>query len=254
MLAAENVSVVLDGAEVVRCISLAVRAGEVVGVAGPNGAGKTTLLRAIAGTVRPSSGSVTIGGVDVSKLPRREVAKLISVVPQEKTADIPGFTVREIVAAGAYARSPFMGAPPARVAERIDAAVERFDLADLALVQFIRLSGGEKQRVYLARAYVQDTPLILMDEPTSFLDLRYQQETMRSIRALAAEGRALLIVTHDLAAAALVCSRMYLMSAGRMTASGETSDVLTAENVARTFGAEMPYGVAEILDARRERP
>jgi iron complex transport system ATP-binding protein len=253
MLAVENVSVRLDGALVVRGVSLDVRAGEVVGVAGPNGAGKTTLLRAIAGTVRPSSGSVTIGGRDVSKLPRREVARLVGVVPQEKTADIPGFTVREAVAAGAYARSPFMGAPPARVAERIESALAVFDIAALADDQFARLSGGEKQRVYLARTYVQDTPLVLMDEPTSFLDLKHQQETMRLVRALAGESRAVLVITHDLAAAAAMCARMYLMAAGRIVASGATKDVLTVENVAQAFAAEMPPGLGEILKGRNDR-
>ncbi|MCK2218682.1 ABC transporter ATP-binding protein [Actinomadura sp. ATCC 31491] len=227
-LGLSGVSVAPDGVPVVHGAGLRVADGEFVGLVGPNGCGKSTLLRGVYRALRPSAGLVAVDGDDVHRLPAREAARRIAVMAQETPADLD-FTVAEIVAMG---RTPYR--PDAAAdAERCAAALDRVGLAGAAGRIFATLSGGEKQRVLLARALAQDTRLLLLDEPTSHLDVRHQLDLLHLVREL---GLATLAVLHDLNQAAAFCDRLYVMHAGRIVAGGPPGRVLTPELIAEVYG------------------
>ncbi|MBB6549438.1 ABC transporter ATP-binding protein [Nonomuraea rubra] len=227
-----GVSVALDGHAIVHEADLLVDDGEFVALVGPNGCGKSTLLRTIYRALKPSAGLIAVDGDDVHRLPARQAARRTAVVAQEIPADLD-FTVAEIVAMG---RTPYR--PDAAAdAERYARALDRVGLAGAADRIFATLSGGEKQRVLLARALVQETRLLLLDEPTSHLDIRHQLEILHLVRELGSEvGIATLAVLHDLNQAAAFCDRLYVMSAGRIVAGGPPGQVLTPELISQVYG------------------
>ncbi len=231
---------VLDG------VSLALRPGRLVVVAGPNGAGKTTLLRALAGTLRPDAGAVLLAGAAHETLSRREVAQRLAVVPQDSHVPFP-FRVREMVALG---RAPFLG-PFGREAPsdqaRTEAALAELDLQGLAERAYPSLSGGEKQRVLLARAHAQGVSIWLLDEPTAHMDLGHRLHCWEWVRAwLAADpGRGCLLVTHDLVLAARFADELVLLERGRVAAQGAPAEVLTPERIAAVYGVEARVGADE---------
>ncbi|GAA4525668.1 ABC transporter ATP-binding protein [Nonomuraea ferruginea] len=223
-----GVSVALDGTPIVREADLLVDDGEFVGLVGPNGCGKSTLLRSIYRALRPSAGLITVDGDDVHRLPAREAARRTAVVAQETPPDLD-FTVAEIVAMG---RTPYKSDP--RADEELCArALDRVGLTGAAGRIFATLSGGEKQRVLLARALAQQTRLLLLDEPTSHLDIRHQLELLHLVREL---GVATLAVLHDLNQAAAFCDRLYVMNAGRIVAGGPPEQVLTPDLISEVYG------------------
>ncbi|WP_440899114.1 ABC transporter ATP-binding protein, partial [Actinosynnema sp.] len=228
----DGVSVELGGSPVVAGASLTVGAGEVVGVVGPNGSGKSTLLRAVYRALRPAAGAVRVDGADVWGLTARESARRTAVVVQESGSDFV-LTVADVVAMG---RNPHKGPLDRDTADdrRICAeAVARTGVAHLAGRDFDTLSGGEKQRVLLARALAQQPRLLVLDEPTNHLDIRYQLELLDLVRAL---GTTTLTVMHDLALAVAYCDRVHVLHRGRVVADGPPARVLTAELVAEVFG------------------
>ncbi|ACU37785.1 ABC transporter ATP-binding protein [Actinosynnema mirum] len=228
----DGVSVELGGGPVVAGASLTVGAGEVVGVVGPNGSGKSTLLRAVYRALRPAAGAVRVDGADVWGLTARESARRTAVVVQESGSDF-ALKVADVVAMG---RNPHKGPLERDTADdrRICAeAVARTGVAHLAGRDFDTLSGGEKQRVLLARALAQQPKLLVLDEPTNHLDIRYQLELLDLVRAL---GTTTLTVMHDLALAVAYCDRVHVLHRGRIVADGPPAQVLTAELVAEVFG------------------
>ncbi|GAA2216104.1 ABC transporter ATP-binding protein [Nonomuraea monospora] len=223
-----GVSVGVDGHPIVHGADLVVDDGEFVALVGPNGCGKSTLLRTIYRALRPAAGLIAVDGDDVHRLPARQAARRIAVVAQETPADLD-FTVAEIVAMG---RTPYR--PDASADEKLCAgALDRVGLAHYTDRVFATLSGGEKQRVLLARALAQETRLLLLDEPTSHLDIRHQLELLHLVREL---GIATLAVLHDLNQAAAFCDRLYVMDAGRIVAGGPPGEVLTPELISRVYG------------------
>ncbi|GAA2838292.1 ABC transporter ATP-binding protein [Nonomuraea rubra] len=223
-----GVSVALDGHPIVYEADLLVDDGEFVALVGPNGCGKSTLLRTIYRALRPCAGLISVDGDDVHRLPARQAAQRTAVVAQEIPADLD-FTVTEIVSMG---RTPHK--PDAATDEKLCArALDRVGLADAAERVFATLSGGEKQRVLLARALAQQTQLLLLDEPTSHLDIRHQLELLHLIREL---GIATLAVLHDLNQAAAFCDRLYVINAGRIVAGGPPGQVLTPELISQVYG------------------
>jgi iron complex transport system ATP-binding protein len=228
---------VLDG------VSLALEPGRLVVVAGPNGAGKTTLLRVLAGSLRPDAGVVRLAGVPHQTLTRREVAQRLAVVPQDSFVPFP-FRVREMVALG---RAPFLGPfgreAPADLA-RTEAALAELDLQALAERAYPSLSGGEKQRVLLARAHAQGVAAWLLDEPTAHMDLGHRLHCWEWLRAwLAADPRrGCLLVTHDLVLAARFADELVLLERGSVAAQGAPADVLTPERIASVYGVEARVG------------
>ena len=223
-----------SGRDALAGVTFAVAAGEAVALVGPNGAGKTTLLRALAGLV-PHTGAARLGGEAVRTMDPRARARRVALVRQQPALGVD-FTVRELVALG---RAPHAGwaarLGPADLAA-VDAALAAADLTGLAERSVRRLSGGEQQRVGLAQALAQDTPALLLDEPTAHLDVRHQIDLLARARALADSGRTVVAALHDLDRAAAFAGRMLVLHAGRLVADGPPADVLTAALLADVFG------------------
>ncbi len=219
-------------------VSLAVAPGQALGLIGPNGAGKTTILRLATGYLRPAAGRVALFGRDVGAYGRREAARLVALVPQEAPVGLP-FTAGELVLMG---RAPYHAGlgfeGPADLAAA-DAAMVRTGVRHLADRAFDTLSGGERRRVLLARALAQAPRLLLLDEPTSHLDLGQQQMLVEMVRALTGEGVAVVAVWHDLTLAAAASDRLALLAGGRVLAAGEPAVVLTPETIAAAYGCEV---------------
>ncbi len=224
---------------VVAAVDLQVAPGEVVGLIGPNGSGKTTLLRIISGVLGGYAGSVTLDGREVEGIPRRELARQVAVVPQESEAALP-FTAREIVLMGRHAWAGGALFESRHDREIAGEALARAGAAALAGRSIRELSAGEKQRVIFARALAQEPGLLLLDEPTSFLDIRYQTELYDRVREVAAtDGVSVLTVLHDLNLAAEYCDRICLLDRGRVHACGLTAEVLTYANLTAVFRTDV---------------
>jgi iron complex transport system ATP-binding protein len=214
-----------------RNVSLEVGYGTIVGLLGPNGSGKTTLLRILAGILTPASGRVALGGQPLALMSRRELARLVAIVPQETHATFD-YSVMEIVLMGRY---PHLG--PFELEGAADLAIARNALVATGMAQFearrfATLSGGEKQRVVIAAALAQASDMLLLDEPTAALDLHYQLEIIGLLRRLNTEGRTtMMLSTHDLNLVASVCEHIVLLKEGQVIAQGPTSETLTARNV-----------------------
>jgi len=223
---------VLDG------VSLSVARGAIVGLIGPNGSGKTTLIRLLNGTLTPARGSVTLDGVPLTALSRRDLARQVAVVPQETQVTFD-FSALEIVLMGRYAHlGAFALEGPGDVSIARH-ALSATGTAALEARQFATLSGGEKQRVVIASALAQSSDILLLDEPTTALDIGFQHEIASLLVHLNRErGTTLVVSTHDLNLAAMLCSELVLMKSGRVLAQGPTGDVLTAANIRRLYGVD----------------
>jgi iron complex transport system ATP-binding protein len=215
---------VLDG------VSFTAREGELVGLLGPNGAGKSTLVRLVAGLLAPAAGSVRLADLDPAHAARRAVARICALVPQEPRAPWR-FTVREAVMMGRAPRQGLLALPGRLDQGAVDGALAACDLAHLAGRRLDALSGGERRRVFFARALAQEPRVLLLDEPTAFLDLAHQVLAMRMARVAARGGLCVVAVLHDLNLAAAACDRLVVMSRGRVVADGAADDVLTPERV-----------------------
>jgi iron complex transport system ATP-binding protein len=228
-------------------VSLAVSAGEFHAVLGPNGSGKTTLVRAALGRVLPTAGRSLVLGRDAASWPRRELARVAAVLSQREEGTFPQ-RVRDAVALGRYPHlSPWGGE---RAADRaaIDRALAACDAAGLADRWLGTLSGGEYQRVRLARALAQEPRLLVLDEPTTSLDLRHEMELFERARALVDRDRlAVLLITHHVNLAARYADRLLVLAGGRPVAQGRANDVLTRDTVERVFG--WPVAVAQFDSA-----
>lgn len=240
-----------DGAhrDVLRGVDLDVMPGEVVGLVGPNGAGKTSVARVVSRTLRPREGSVRVAGYDPFAASAREAARRMAVVPQDLAAVFP-FTVLEAVLMG---RTPYLspwggGAPDWRRARE---AMEALDVAHLADRGIDELSGGERRRVVLAQALVQDAPVLVLDEPTTHLDLRHVDDLFGVVRGLAeVGGRAVLVILHDLNLAATWCDRIAVIDDGAIVAEGRPAAVLTPERIGSVYGVDVEVAA----DADTGRP
>jgi iron complex transport system ATP-binding protein len=250
-----GVTVELGGRAVVDAVDVSVADGEWLALIGPNGAGKTTLLRAIA-RLLPFSGVIVLDGRDVRELSRAELARLVAVVPQEPSTP-SWMTVAEYALLG---RTPHLGPLAKEGARDRDAAAR--SLARLNLLPFAdrrlgTLSGGEKQRVVVARALAQEARIVLLDEPTAALDIGHQQQALELLDGLRAEsGLTLVAAMHDLTLAAQYADRMVLLDAGRVVADGSPADVLTEALIAEHYGAAIdvvPVGDRFAVVPRRTR-
>jgi iron complex transport system ATP-binding protein len=222
-----------------RGVDLDVAAGEVVGLVGPNGGGKTTLLKAITRSVVLKAGTARIAGADVASLSPRELARLVAVVPQNPTLPA-GFLAREVVVMGRTAYLRFLEQEGAADYAKADAALASLGAQGLAYRRVEELSGGERQNVVLARALVQETPFLLLDEPTANLDIGHQIVISKLLRRLAVErGLGVLAALHDLTLASLYCDRLILLAAGSVVAEGPASEVLTPQNLRHAYGADL---------------
>jgi ABC-type cobalamin/Fe3+-siderophores transport system ATPase subunit len=220
-------------------VTFAIEAGEVFGVIGPNSAGKTTLLRLLTRVVPADRGEVRLAGRPIARLPHAELARQIAVVPQDAPRPFP-FSVEQLVLMGRFPHGPDRFFETGEDRMLADAAMEATGVRHLAALPLEQLSGGERQRAMLARALAQQPRLLVLDEPTSHLDLRYQAETAALIRRVNAErGMTVLLVSHDLNLAAEVCDRLLLLSRGRVARLGPPAEVLRRETLAAVFGCDV---------------
>jgi iron complex transport system ATP-binding protein len=238
-----EVAVTLGTRAVLRGVSLALAAGEVLGLAGPNGAGKTTLFRAATRVVALDRGEVRVAGTPVSALARRELARRIAVVPQDVAIPFP-FRAGEVVLMGRAPHRSGFAFETAEDVEKARACLALVGIEPLADRPMGELSGGERQLVLVARALAQDPDVLLLDEPTAHLDLRHRAVVLERVREFARAGGAVLVVSHDLTLAARSCGRLALLADGALAACGAPNQVLRPELLARVFGVE-----AEVLDA-----
>lgn len=223
---------VLDG------ITFEVNEGEIIGILGPNGCGKTTLLKNLNKNLSPNSGCVMLDGTDLEEIVKRDVAKSIAVVPQTNEIQF-AFSVRDIVAMG---RMPFQGMLSGENADDkriVDQAIESTGLTELADRHINTMSGGERQRVIIARAIAQTPKIILMDEPTLHLDISMQFDALNLVQRLAKEnGLTVVIVSHDLPMVARYCDRILMIHDHRIHALGTPEEVLTPENMRTVFNVD----------------
>lgn len=234
-LTLQQVGVSYGRAEILKDISTTVTEGCTTALMGANGCGKTTLLRCIAGLLRPTSGEVLVDGRPVEQYNARDMARRVAIVRQHQWVDFD-FTAEEIVMMG---RNPYLRRMQGEGA--VDYAIVERCMRQMGVWQLRRshpsaLSGGELQRVMIARALAQQTPLLLLDEPLNNLDVAHQIEVMRTLGE--AEGRTVVIVIHDLNLALRFCDRLLLLHEGRLIYAGATADGLTPENIRRVYGVE----------------
>ncbi len=242
LLQADAVSFQAGERHLLQDVSLSLFGGEVVGLIGPNGAGKSTLLKLLSGIWKLSAGQIVLCGKPLAAYRPKEIARVIGQVPQSPVLDVP-FTVRDIVLMG---RNPHLGRfeierPYDRqVADDAMQATQTLELADRPITT---LSGGERQRVFLARALAQEPSLLLLDEPTSNLDIKHQIDILTLVQQLVRRrGLGTLIAIHDLSLAARFCDRLILLYGGSLLADGTPETVLTPAHLAEAFGVQVqPY-------------
>ena len=239
MLSVDNLHFGYGDRQVLRGVALEVRPGELVGIVGPNGAGKTTLIRLISGALTPSRGRITVDGKELSRVPASHRGRLVSVVPQNP--DLPlSFRVQELVLMG---RNPHLGLLQWEGRRDLEVATEAMrstDTLQLAGRTLESLSGGERQRAVVALALAQEAPVMLLDEPTSNLDLAHQTGIMDLVRDVQLDrGGAVVVAIHDLTLAAQYCHRLVMLAEGRGVVEGPPGAVLTRENIERVYGADV---------------
>jgi iron complex transport system ATP-binding protein len=216
-------------------IDFDLKKGEIVGMIGPNGSGKSTLLKIIDGLLKPQNGEVLLFNKSLFRYRRADIARYIAMVPQEETFRF-SFLVSEVVLMGRFAH---LGLFPFERKEDLEIANQSMRLTGtlhLAKRSIHELSGGEKQRVLIARALTQSAQIILLDEPTSFLDIRHKVEIFELISDLTLiKGLSVIIISHDISLAAQYCHRMLLLNKGIIYKIGEPADVITADNISRVY-------------------
>jgi len=239
-MTAEGVRHAFGAAPVLDGVDLSAVSGRVVGLVGPNGSGKTTLLRALYGALTPAAGRVEVDGRDVATLGPRQVAKDVAVVVQEHGGDLP-LRVADMVLLGRTPHRPaFGGRQSGHDVDVAAAALDRVGATHLAQRMFAELSGGEKQRVLIARALAQEATHLLLDEPTNHLDVRYQHEVLSLVRSLVRSlGTTAVVVLHDLNLAAAYCDDLVLLDGGRVAAAGSPAHVLTTEVLEPVYGVRV---------------
>jgi iron complex transport system ATP-binding protein len=245
LLQATDISFGYDGLLVLQQVTVAIGRGDFLGLLGPNGSGKTTLLKVLAGMLRPDRGQVRLHGRPLSGLTRGEIARQLAVVPQETRLAFE-YTVLEIVLMG---RHPHLRTFELEGPNDLAAAREALAATGTSALEdrpFSTLSGGEKQRVIIASALAQSADLLLLDEPTASLDLRYQLEIGSLLVGLNRDRNVTVVLsTHDLNFAASLCRRLVLLRGGRVLESGETRVVLTREAIRRLYDVNADVGFHE---------
>ncbi len=236
LLEVKGLKVILGSSEILKNVGFRVERGEIVGLLGPNGSGKSTLLRTIYGVLKPMGGVVYLDGKTLSDLSMRDVAKRLGYLPQESFES--GLKVEEVVMLG---RTPYMRgfSFTERDFKFVKEALNMVGLFGFENRKFSELSGGEKQKVLLARVFAQQTEVLLLDEPTSHLDISSQLEIMSLVRRRVQDGCSALIAIHDINLASAYCDRLLLVRKGEIFAAGRPGDVITRENIREVFGAEV---------------
>jgi iron complex transport system ATP-binding protein len=233
-----GVGFAFEGKKVIDGVSLSLAPGRFHGVVGPNGCGKTTLVDLLCRFRAPQQGRIAYNGRDLPAFSKRQLAREISLVPQNFYINFP-FRVREVVMMGRYPYIPRFGRPSDRDGRIVAEVMEAADVAGMAERLVTELSGGERQRVVFARALAQDTPVLILDEATSNLDVGHALRLLGlAARRVRRESKTVLAVFQDINQAAAYCDRLIFMSRGGIAAHGDTREVLTPETVRAVFGVE----------------
>lgn len=237
-LNAEHLSVSLAAKDIVKDISIHVEDKQFVGIIGPNGCGKSTLLKSIYKVIKPQKGAVFLGDKDVLKSSARMISKDMGVVGQFNDLSFD-FTVREMVMMGRTPHKHLMEADNIQDCRIVANALAQVDLMDYADRSYLTLSGGEKQRVILARAIAQEPNFLILDEPTNHLDIKYQLQILSVVKSL---NVSVLAALHDLPVASAYCDKLYAIKGGKMIASGSPREVLTKEIIKQVYEIDCePY-------------
>jgi iron complex transport system ATP-binding protein len=222
-------------------VSIQLCDSEVLGMVGPNGSGKTTLLKCINKILEPKQGKILLGDQSISKMSRLDVAKQLGYVPQSTLGNNEVTTVFEMVLIGRRPHITWQSSP--KDEEKVWEALKKLNVEHLAMRNFYELSGGEQQRVLVARSLAQEAKVLLLDEPTSNLDIRHQLEVMDLTRKLVVNQKlSAVIAIHDLNLAARYCDKIVMMKEGAVFAAGEAKAVLTTENIGAAYGVEVEIG------------
>ncbi len=233
-LQTKDIQAVLGGTEILKGVSIAAGSGDFIGIIGPNGSGKSTLLKCIYRVLQPSGGAVYLDGRLLSDYSVKESAKQIAVLAQHNYYNFE-FTVQDVVLMG---RSPHKRAMESDNAQDYQIVRESLELVGMSAFierSFSTLSGGEQQRVILARALAQQTPCLVLDEPTNHMDIKYQLQLMDIVKGL---NRTIISAVHDLNIAAMYCTLIYVMKDGRVVAAGAPEEILTAELIREVYEVE----------------
>ncbi|WP_420121861.1 ABC transporter ATP-binding protein [Nakamurella sp.] len=237
-LTARGVTLAYEQAVVFRDLDLTVESGRITTLIGANGSGKSTLLKAFGRLLRPAAGLVELDGAPLRSLPTREIARRLSILPQ-KPLTPSATTVRDLVSRGRHPHQSLLRPWTAADAAAVDEALAATGLTDLAGRDAAALSGGQLQRAWIALVLAQQTPIVLLDEPTTFLDLSHQLEVLRLVRSINRErGATVLMVLHDLSLAGRFSDRLVVVGRGRVLADGAPWDVLTPAVLQEAFGLE----------------
>ena len=239
MLWVEQVTIRYGARDVLRDVSFSAADGEILAVIGPNGAGKTTLIKALNGAVPTAAGTVTVDGVQLALLQRRDVARRIAVVAQENETKFP-ITVRDFVLSGRFANGSAFGWESVEDVAAAETAMTECELDGFENRMMNELSGGERQRVVLARALATGARHLLLDEPTANLDLAHQASLFRLVRdKCRGAGYAAVVITHDINLAAEFADKILMLDRGIIRALGRPEEVLRAERLRAVFGVDM---------------
>ncbi|MFD0711415.1 ABC transporter ATP-binding protein [Paenibacillus sp. GCM10027626] len=238
MIEAKAVTKLIDGRPVLSGISFQMPEGAMYGIIGPNGAGKSTLLRLMSGVDAPTEGSLTLHGKAASSYGRKELARWLAVL-QQGGLDPAGFTVKEVLAMGRYPFQNWLGEEKKDAEPIIADALRLMGLTALAERKLDQLSGGERQRVALAKVMVQEPQLLLLDEPTTFLDIGYQVSLLDTVKQWQQEKKLTVVaVLHDLNLAAHYCDFLLVLNQGRIEAFGRPEQIIEPELIAQVYGAK----------------
>ena len=234
MLKVENIEYKTKQTKILRGVSLQVHPGEFVGVIGPNGSGKSTLLKNIYRMLTPTSGEILLDGKSLIKMSNRKMAERLAVVAQESEANFD-FTVGEVVQMGRYPRKKMMEAANDEDREIVKQSLGMVGMDEFLERSFLTLSGGEKQRVLIARALAQETEMIILDEPTNHLDIGSKIKTLSLLKN---SGKTVLTALHDLSLAARFCDRVYVLKDGRNLCDGQPETLISSELVKELYQIE----------------
>ncbi|MEM1574102.1 MAG: ABC transporter ATP-binding protein [Candidatus Methanomethylicaceae archaeon] len=219
-------------------VSFTLKSSEFLGIVGPNGSGKSTLLKCINKILSPKQGKILLDGREIHKMQRNEIAKIFSYVPQSSHLGFSKPTVFDVVLMG---RRPYIDWKYSQEdVEKVWEILSKLKIIDFAMRRFDELSGGEQQKVLIARALAQEAKILLLDEPTSNLDIRHQIEVMDLLKEIISNnGKSVIVALHDLNLASMYCDKILMMKKGRIFAAGTPIDVFTPENIKKTFGVNV---------------
>jgi iron complex transport system ATP-binding protein len=248
MLALENIIAGYNRRLVLQNVTVSITAGEFVGLIGPNGSGKTTLLRVISGVLPVRQGEVWLGGRSLREMGRRDVARIVAHLLQDRALGL-AFSVREVVLMGRSPHLPRFGGETERDLVIVERAMELANVSHIADRPITEISGGERQRAFIAMCLAQEPQVLLLDEPTSHLDIGHQLSVLNLIRNLNRQTRMTVVaVFHDLNLAAEYCDRLVLLDQGTVVAAGTPVDVLTTEMILNVYGAKVFIGRNPVSD------